>query len=1295
MATLILSAAGAAAGAALGGPFGGAASIAGRAVGAVAGAALDQAVLGAGAEAVATPPLERIRLMGSREGAPIPRVFGRMRVAGQVIWASPFRVETETRGGGKTGPLGPRAPAVTTRRYRVSLALALCEGPIERIGRLWADGALLPPGMVEIRLHRCAEDQASDPLIAALEGAQAPAYRGTAYLLIEDLALDRFGGRVPQFNVEVFRPAQAPEAARKAPPLGDLVRGVALIPGCGEFALETTPVRRRIGPGRSVTENRNTPDSRADLPVALDQLQAEAPACRSVSLVISWFGDDLRAGRCRVRPAVETREKETEPVRWSVGGMSRLEAAEVSKRDGRPVYGGTPSDASVVAAIRELKARGLSVMIYPFLLMDVAPGSGKADPYGAAEQAAFPWRGRITTEIAPGRSGTTDKTQAAAAEAAAFFGTARVADFDREGERVLWRGAEEWSWSRFVLHYAHLCAAAGGVDAFCIGSELRGLTQMRSGPEDYPGVEALRRIAREVRTVLPDAKLGYAADWSEYFGHRPEDGTGDVLFHLDPLWADPAIDFVGIDNYMPLADWREGRGRLDRALARSVYDLDYLKSQVEGGEGFDWFYASEEDRRAQRRTPIRDELQGENWVFRFKDLRGWWENRHHDRPGGARKATPTGWRPRSKPIWFTELGCPAVDLGANQPNVFHDPKSAESALPWFSVGAPDALMQRRFLQAALSYWEEEALNPISARYGGRMVDVSRTHVWAWDARPWPDFPAREEVWTDAANHRLGHWITGRLGAADLAETVAELCAAAGLAEADVSELEGAVEGYALERASTAREALQPLMLAYGFDAIEAEGRLSFRHRRDAAATTLEAERLVEAEEGALALVRAPSSDAPRAVRLGYVDADGEYEPAAVEAQAFEAGAARVEAAETPLALSEVEARGLSERWLAEATLAAEEARLTLPPSAAGLRPGDLIEGAGLPGTFRVDRIVEAEGLELVARRADPALHAPWPAPARARRAPPLLAREPLEIALIDAPASAGEPVMLLAAFAEPWEGAAVWAASSDEEAFAFVSALERPATIGELSLDAAAAAAHRWSGALQVRLFGGTLRTASARSTLDGANVAALGGDGEPWEIVQFQRAEPLGQGEWRLEGVLRGQAGTEPFMRRPTPAGARFVLLDEALTPLPADARRLRVGPAAAEHDDSSFTELMVGAPRAALRPWAPARLRVERSGGDVTLSWARRSRLDTDDWSGPDAPLAEPRERWRVTLTAAGRPLRRVEIDAPRWVYDAAAQAADGASGTVRAAVAMIGARYGDGPERMVEFEGIANDG
>ena len=72
-------------------------------------------------------------------------------------------------------------------------------------------------------------------------------------------------------------------------------------------------------------------------------------------------------------------------------------------------------------------------------------------------------------------------------------------------------------------------------------------------------------LAADVKAVLgPGTKVTYAADWSEYFGHQPADGSGDVYFHLDPLWSSADIDAVGIDVYWPLADWRDGPDHLDR-----------------------------------------------------------------------------------------------------------------------------------------------------------------------------------------------------------------------------------------------------------------------------------------------------------------------------------------------------------------------------------------------------------------------------------------------------------------------------------------------------------------------------------------------------------------------------------------------------------------------------------------------------------------------------------------------------------------------------------------------------------
>ena len=189
---------------------------------------------------------------------------------------------------------------------------------------------------------------------------------------------------------------------------------------------------------------------------------------------------------------------------------------------------------------------------------------------------------------------------------------------------------------------------------------------------------------------------------------------------------------------------------------------------VRGGEGYDWFYASADDRTAQRRTAIADGAYGKPWLFRYKDIWSWWANPHYNRSAGIENSTPTAWVPQSKPIWFTEFGCPSIDKGSNQPNVFFDPKSSESAIPYFSTGASDYLIQRRALGSMLRFFDPadpeftEDRNPLSVVYSGRMLDLSRVMVYTWDARPYPFFPILSDVWSDGGNWLYGHWINGKL-----------------------------------------------------------------------------------------------------------------------------------------------------------------------------------------------------------------------------------------------------------------------------------------------------------------------------------------------------------------------------------------------------------------------------------------------------------------------------------------------------------------------------------------------------
>ena len=314
MATILLSAAGAAIGGSVGGTLAGLSSVAvGRAIGATFGRIIDQRLLGQGSDSVETGKVERFRLTQASDGAPIPQVYGRMRIGGQVIWASHFQETSTTSGGGKGAP---SAPKTTRYSYSVSLAIALCEGEISTVGRIWADGEELARDDLNLRIYVGTRDQLPDPAIEAVEGpGVVPAYRGTAYVVIEDLDLGPYGNRLPSLSFEVIRAAQVPGHAT----LQDAIRGVAWMPGSGEYAYATDRVLTVpvVGGGQndwnlgapSGTQaqvvNANSPSGQADFTASLDALQAELPRVGSGLLIASWFGDDLRCGTCTIAPKVD------------------------------------------------------------------------------------------------------------------------------------------------------------------------------------------------------------------------------------------------------------------------------------------------------------------------------------------------------------------------------------------------------------------------------------------------------------------------------------------------------------------------------------------------------------------------------------------------------------------------------------------------------------------------------------------------------------------------------------------------------------------------------------------------------------------------------------------------------------------------------------------------------------------------------------------------------------------------------------------------------------------------------
>lgn len=192
MANLAISGLGAAVGGMIGGP-----------TGAQIGWLLGSYIAGNNAAEIPEPTIGDLRVQTSAYGGSIPLVFGKQRVAGNIIWASD-KTTYEIKQGGKGGSAG--APSAVG--YKVDMAIALCKGNIAGISRVWADGKLIVDAASDSQtligqLYTGSNTQNPDPTMeSALGAGNVPAYRGLAYIVLNDFDLG-VSGRIPIFSFEV------------------------------------------------------------------------------------------------------------------------------------------------------------------------------------------------------------------------------------------------------------------------------------------------------------------------------------------------------------------------------------------------------------------------------------------------------------------------------------------------------------------------------------------------------------------------------------------------------------------------------------------------------------------------------------------------------------------------------------------------------------------------------------------------------------------------------------------------------------------------------------------------------------------------------------------------------------------------------------------------------------------------------------------------------------------------------------------------------------------------------------
>ena len=512
----------------------------------------------------------------------------------------------------------------------------------------------------------------------------------------------------------------------------------------------------------------------------------------------------------------------------------------------------------------------------------------------------------------------------------------------------------------------------------------------------------------------------------------------------------------------------------------------------------------------------------------------------------------------------------------------------------------------QYIRAMALTWGRPENNPVSAVYEAPMLDMSRAHVWAWDARPFPQFPSKTAFWSDGENYSRGHWITGRSANQPLSLVVAEICERSGVTRFDVSGLFGVVRGYSPEGIGTARAALQPLMLAYGFEAVERDGVLTFKMRGNRKPVEIAPERLVvtDALEGSFETVRTPEAETAGRVRLSVVEAEADFGIRQVEAIFPDEESFGVSQSEFPLAFTDNEARGIAERWLSEARVSRDTARFGLPRSLARLGAGDLVNLNG--NTYRIDRVDQADSALVEAVRTDRSVYVPADAIEDRRYKAQFVPPVPVYPVFLDLPLITGDEVDYaphIAVTARPWpQEVAVWSAVNDA-GYELNRLVEGPSVVGVTQSALKAARAGLWDKGkpLRIRLSNGSLAAADPHSVLDGANALAIGdGSADNWEVIQFSDVSLVAPLTYEISNRLRGQLGTDGTMPAVWPVGSIVVLLDKSLTQidLAQSARGLvrnyRIGPVARGVDDPNVVHRAEAFAGIGLRPYSPAHMKV-----------------------------------------------------------------------------------------------------
>lgn len=520
----------------------------------------------------------------------------------------------------------------------------------------------------------------------------------------------------------------------------------------------------------------------------------------------------------------------------------------------------------------------------------------------------------------------------------------------------------------------------------------------------------------------------------------------------------------------------------------------------------------------------------------------------------------------------------------------------------------------------------------------------------------------------------------------LETVVSGLCAKAGLSggQIDATDLAGdTLRAYILSRQSTLRSALEPLMTAYAFDAVESDAKIKFVKRGGASAVDIPetdvsaAAEALDATQDSISINRIHELELPVSLDVIYLNVDNDHLPGTQSSRRLITQSREQRTLQLPIVLSDDEARRLADRVLYAGWLSRESMTFETGRKYSKFEPTDVVtvnKGAlaalvrltkkdeGVNGIIRWESVLE-----------DPSVYLQGVAggASEKKQDDTVPVRGTTVFCAMDIPLLRDEDdgpgfYAGAAGYSSAWSGAQIFESQDDGQTWSesfdlvFISASVL-GTATSILADFARTGVWDEGGSVDVELYGGSLSSVTRAEILRGINAALLGD-----EIIQFRTVTVLAADKYRLTGLLRGKKGTE-WATGTHAIGDKFALLAsgsiQRATGNVADLNNERIfkavtfGNTLQQTDEARFTDTGVS-----LKPLSVVHAKGGfNSAGDVLLQWIRRTRFAAPWRDNVDAVLGEAAEAYELDVMSGSVVVRTIAVTSPAATYTVAQQTAD----------------------------------